>query len=363
MQRRRDFLRGSVALSTGVSLASLGGPAATAPVDPRAAVLASLLARNREKLPGRQRGGANHASMGLLAFASLGGTAEQLQTWGERVLAKRKIAFPAGGPAITAQSWQQNLGNMEALPGFRGFFDEQIVRRGIASTLRAYLPALLPGLSSVEFHCLIRTAYGVRFGDPQEVAVGLAYWAAAYLPLGKLAAPGRETEPLVILARLRELPTLSKPPRTGTWGDRIYDMSRVPEFAPAVASLRIGDKTLTALARTMVRLFVATNDGFAALHTVTGTHAYRVLEPHLPAPETGRAYLWQALVAYYLTLGAPAIPPPAPVKLPSWTKIVAAAVADGDDHSMKLADTAREEFAHHGDGDYARVAAFRLRLI
>jgi hypothetical protein len=374
MHERRQFLHGSIGLAAGVSLGGLwtgrrdahaAGPAAV--TDGRGAVLAALLAQNREKSPGRQRGSANHLSMGLLALSSLGGTSAQLQTWGDEALAKRKNPFPTGGPTITAQNWRQFLGNMEAVPGFRAFFADEIVKRGVAATLRSSLPHLMPGLTAVEFHCMIRTAYGVRFGDAGEVAVGLAYWAGAFLPLGPLTSPDRETDPLVALARIRGVQALANPPRTGTWTGRMHEMTLRPEFASVASSLRITETSLAAIARAMMRLFIATNDDFLALHPVTGTHAYRVLEAYLPDPQVGRSYLWQAMVAYYLTLGSPLIDRPRPATVASsssfWTKIASAAIENRDDHSMKLADSAREESQHYREPAYARIAAFRLGLV
>ena len=156
-------------------------------VDGRESALRSLLARNQGKHPGQRV--SNHTSMALMSLAALGSSEQHLRELGEHHLS-RWAPFPESGPAVDARGWREQLGNTEALFGFRALFREEIRRRGVAATLRAYLPGLLPGLGAHAFHAIIRTGYGVRFDDPEEVAMGLAYWAVTYLPLGPLADPG-----------------------------------------------------------------------------------------------------------------------------------------------------------------------------
>jgi len=192
MPSRRVFLGGvGVGLATAWSCPSraMAAPA----VEARGPVLGPLLARNRERHTGAARG-ANHASMALLALASLGATPSQLVAFGEGLLGKGK-PFPSGGGSLTRETWRASLGDMEALPAFRRLFTEEIARHGVAPTLRRYLPVLIPGLASAELHCTIRTAYGVRFGDPDEVAMGLAYWSAAFMDLGPLLPAGKTPAP------------------------------------------------------------------------------------------------------------------------------------------------------------------------
>jgi len=50
-------------------------------------------------------------------------------------------------------------------------------------------------------------------------------------------------------------------------------------------------------------------------------------------------------------------------QIPSWAEITAEATGQGGDHTVKLTDTAREEFQHYHDPIYVRAAAFRLKLI
>jgi hypothetical protein len=368
MRGRREFLGRTLTLAAGAALVPTGARAATP--NARDPVLASLLARNRERHPGGR--GSNHLSMALLSLAALGGTPERIRTLGEDKLSRRQ-PFPTGGPAVTARSWRDQLGNPEALPGLRALFDKEVARLGVAATLRLYLPALLPGLGAHAFHAIIRTGYGVRFGDPAEVAMGLAYWAITYLPLGPLAGPGAHGEPAAALAAVRKVPLLTpegrreagieKPDNLNIAGNMQWIVS-LAGFGPAASSLRIGDASLTAIAAAMVRLHIASRDNFTALHAVTGTHAYRMLEPFVADRTAGRRYLWQALVAAYVSIGAPEVGAATPPgKLPAWTEVLAKAAASDDDHELKLTDIAREESRHYDDSTYLHSAALHLGLV
>jgi hypothetical protein len=330
-------------------------------VDPRGPVLGPLLARNREKHTGAARG-ANHTSMALLALAALGGTPAQLTAFGEGLLRKGK-PFPSGGGTLTREGWRAARGDMDALPAFRRLFTEEIARNGAAATLRRYLPHLVPGLASAEFHCMIRTAYGVRFGDPDEVATGLAYWSAAFIDLGPLPAAGQNPDPAACLTDVgRRFESTTIGNVEGGKAGALKAASLVPGFASAVSLLAIDDRSLAAIAHTMVRLFAV--PGRDLLHTVTGTHAYRTLDPFLADRSQGRRYLWQALVAYYVVEGSPVVAAPSvPARLPSWQRIFAVATASPDDHGVKLTHAAAEEDRLYGDDRYREVAARRWNLL
>jgi hypothetical protein len=354
MASRRRFLEG-----VGAALVFPPIARATPTVDVRGPVLGPLLARNRETHTGATRG-ANHASMAILALAALGGTSEQLADFGERMIRKQR-PFPTGGGLVTAESWRASLGNIEALPAFRRLFTEEIARRGTTGTLRRYLPHLIPGLAAAEFHCMIRTAYGVRFGDSAEVAMGLAYWSAAFLSLGSLPPPGKEVDPIACLTDVRaRFQDVTIGNVEGGKAGQLKSASLLPGF-PAAASLALDDRSLARISRVMVRLLAV--PGRDLLHTVTGTHAYRTLEPFLPDWRLGRRYLWQALVAYYVSAGSPELADPPPPALPSWPEILAAALRSPGDHGLKLTHTAIEEYRLYRDVRYLEVAARQWKLV
>lgn len=340
------------------------GPAA----EERASVLRQLLTRNHGLRPEYGPGYSNHVSMGLFALTALGGSAQQLTAFANDSWSPLEPLPKEAGPAVSRDSFRSMLGQRTALNGHRRLFAQEVSQLGRAATLEKYLPLLLPGLGAAAFHPLIRTGYGVRFGDDQEVSDGLAYWATAYLPLGELGAMGAEPEPSVLLSQLRAARTgKSGDSEAGLILDRMRNASRVPQFAPTVAALRPREDTLRRLAGVALELYTSTGGNFIALHAVTGTHGLRMLWPHVPQKELAVRYLWQALVAAYLTVGAPALAPAAspadPGHVPDWSQIVAKAVASTDPHDLKLVDVAREEGAFYREPGYRQAAALRLRLI
>lgn len=345
--------------------------AAPRPQD-RAGTLQSLLAKNRGLRPEFGPGYSNHVSMGLYALTALGGSAEQLRAFADDSWGPLEPLPREPGPSITRESFRSQLGQRSALNGYRSLFERELGQLGRAAMLQRYLPELLPGLGAAAFHPLIRSGYGVRFNDDGEVVDGLAYWAIAYLPLGPLgeSAAGQEpeTEPRQLLRRLRAA-------RHGKGGsnqgrlilDHLRSAAAVPEFAGTVAALAPREDTLRKLALLALELYAETRGNFTALHAVTGTHGLRMLWPHVAQRELAVRYLWQALVAAYLTVGAPELGEAPPSggdrRAPDWAQIVAKAVSSTDAHDLKLVDVAREEGAFYQEPAYRRAAALRLRLI
>lgn len=362
------YLMGGGLVSSSALLGLPGTGLAAPQAKERSDTLQSLLAKNRGLRPEFGPGYSNHVSMGLFALTALGGSARQLRGFADDSWGPLEPLPKEPGPSISRDNFPSQLGQRTALNGYRSFFEGELRQHGRAATLERYLPQLLPGLGAAAFHPLIRTGYGVRFSDDREVVDGLSYWAIAYLPLGPLGAPGTEAEPRVLLRRLREARQGQGSSNEGRLIlDHLRHATRVPEFAPTVAALAPGPETLRLLALLALELYTETDGNFTALHAVTGTHGLRMLWPHVPQRDVAVRYLWQALVAAYLTVGAPALPeqPRAlqPGAAPDWEQIVAKVVASTDAHDLKLVDVAREEGNFYREPGYRRAAALRLRLL
>jgi hypothetical protein len=139
-------------------------------------------------------------------------------------------------------------------------------------------------------------------------------------------------------------------------------LATLPAFPAVASTLRVDDRSLARISRAMVRMLAADDADF--LHAVTGTHAYRTLEPYVADRNTARRYLWQALVAYALVQRAPdALGARLPARLPAWPEIIATAIADGGDHGLKLTYSALEEDLAYRDDHYRLVVARRLKLV
>jgi hypothetical protein len=335
------------------------------PASPRAKpdVLASLLQRNHELRPDFGGGLSNHLSMGLYSLSALGADAAQLERFAEAHWARLEPLPADPGPKISAHAWKTHLGQRDAINGYRTLFTQAIARHGRDATLRKYLPDLLPSIGCAGFHALIRTGYGVRFGDDREVADGLAYWATAFAPLGPLGPMGKERDPRALLESVHATPALAGRDLQGHLIiGQMKSAAELPELQAKVNALAPDDTTLAALAAATVRLYVQ-GDNFTALHAVTGTHAFRLLEPFITSPELGLRYFWQAVLAAYVSVGAPRVVDPRASDLPTWNESLGRARASLDEHKIKLVDVAHEQGAFYADPLYRRAAARRLKLI
>jgi hypothetical protein len=357
------YTRFAAADEPGLATGQQGERSKPVPPGAKPDALVSLLRRNHELRPDFGGGLANHVSMGLYSLRALGADAAQLERFADAHWARLEPLPPGPGPAIGAQSWKTHLGQRDAINGYRALFTQAIARHGRDATLRKYLPDLLPGIGCGGFHALIRTGYGVRFGDDREVADGLAYWATAFVPLGPLGPLGTERDPRALLDSVHATPSLAG---RHLPGHLIIGMmksaSELPELQAKVNALAPDETTLAALAAVTVRLY-AQGDDFTALHAVTGTHAFRLLQPFITPPELGLRYLWQALLAAYVSIGAPRVMDPPASDVPTWKESLDRARASLDEHKIKLVDVAHEQATFYADPLYRRAAARRLKLI
>lgn len=368
---RRSWLAAAlagVACATFVDPAQAGRETASTPnpQSPRASdpALAPLLDRNHGLSPEFRGGLSNHVSMGLYSLSALGASSAQIQRFAEAHWPRLEPLPSAPGPAISPANWKAHRGKSDAINGYRALFTAAIARDGRDATLRKYLPDLLPGVGAAAFHPLIRTAYGVRFGDDREVADGLAYWAIAYLPLGLLGRAGTERDPRALLASVHATPAFVGRDLSGKliFG-KMKSAADLPEFRAKVDALAPSDTTLAALAAASVRLYADGGD-FILLHAVTGTHAYRLLQPFIQPQELGLRYFWQAVLAAYVSTGAPSLVDPPSGNVPAWNESLERARASVDEHDIKLVDVAHQEGAFYGEPLlYRRAAARRMKLI
>jgi hypothetical protein len=335
--------------------------ATPSPVQP--GTLPSLLQRNHELRPDYAEGFSNHVSMGLYSLSALGADAAQLERFAEAQWAQLERLPAEPGPVIGAHTWKAHLGQREAINGYRALFTQVIARDGRDATLRKYLPALLPGIGCAGFHALIRTGYGVRFGDDREVADGLAYWAVAFVPLGALGRVGTERDPRALLERVHATASLASRDLPGHLiTGKMKSAAELPDFHTALNALAPDDNTLAALAAATVRIY-ADGGNFTALHAVTGTHAFRILQPFITSADLGLRYFWQAVLAAYVSAGAPRVVDPPAGDVPAWNESLGLARSSLDEHHIKLVEVAHEQGAFYADPLYRRAAARRLGLL
>ena len=250
----------------------------------------------------------NHRPMALVALARLGAPPSRLTQWATQYdtrlrAAPAPVAWPAGEP------WPPRLGDVQAWPAYRSFFAEWLDQEGVAGVLTPALPQLMQGCGGGLFHGLIRVAYAVQSAHRAELADALAYLACRWEPVAE--------------------------------GDTPAD---------------VDEQTLSQLAHAAAEFYARSGD-FIALHLVTSAHAVRVLLPHMAEPEQALA----AVAAYQRAL-APArlriaIQPSAwPARTLPWRQIVERAIADEDEHVIKLVDSCREQHVAYGGAVWQRAA-------
>ena len=107
--------------------------------------------------------------------------------WVDRYV-RRLVELPAPSRPIT--DWRQELGDHRRLPDWHALFAAELSERPWPDVLTTWWPRLLPGVAAGSTHGVIRVGHAVRAlraggAEParDELAHGLAFWAARYLPL------------------------------------------------------------------------------------------------------------------------------------------------------------------------------------
>ncbi len=305
------------------------------------------------------RGMSNHLPMALVALHALGADDDLLKRYSTRYAAAKALrpARPAGGWQA-GDAWPRHLGRRGAWPRYRDLFRQWLADEGIGDVLPQVLPALMRGCAGAAFHGLIRTAYGVAAWHADEVADGLAHWAAFHLPLGAMPTEvdGRQVnaDPTVLLRRLQA--HASKAPSIAGRMAAAAEDGRVNTVA---ACLEVSDTLPEQLARAAALAYGATGN-FTALHLVTATHAMRELATRVEEPAVAWAWFWQAYA--HGVVAAALVPEPDPVAPLAWGDIVPLAVAQDDEHVIKLVHSCQAEaraYAAGGDDSLWRRAATR----
>lgn len=320
----------------------------------------------------------SHLPMAVHALYQLGAEAEQLEgfvsTYAARFEGRR---LDEAGQVLP--DWREALGQFDAFADLRRSFAEELARRGRDELLGQALPVLLPGMSAVAFHGLIRTAHAVEGGNEGELASALAYWACRWqtLPPPPSPPPSAMASPASPPGRAMDLAAWSQALVDGARGWRseaplIFLRMQEASATPLYAELAQGLEPESLLAQRVAQLahlalgYYLASGNFTVLHMITGLRALRVLLPWLPQrlhvdPEV-QHLLGQAFVAAYLA-GRVQVRPQANEASPllSWPELAAAACGSKDDHAIKLVHACGDEMAVYGDRRYVQAAALALR--
>lgn len=314
------------------------------------AACTELLARARGFSPEYGQGLANHLPMALIALDRMGADPAAMARFFARYSPRLEPAGDAAGPADP----RALLGAATGCAPLARHFDRLIAAEGVDAVLRRWLPPLAPGVAASAFHGLIRLAYAIDARDQAEIALALAYWTTAYLPL-PLSGALTDAPPAQV-ARDLAIATRGYVFEPGNIGSRIAQIARHPAVASAAlqpAQLSFADVREFALAAYHAR------EDFTLLHIVTACHAFRVVAPYQADPQAALRELWQAVLMAWLTAqpeaaarsaDAGAMPFTAPDQLRAQCR------ASDDDHAIKLGYSALCEYRDHGDERYLQVA-------
>jgi hypothetical protein len=325
-------------------------------------VLQELLDEELGADPTTVRGLTNHLPMALVAKEGLGADADELIRFAAAYSARITV-LDEPSTRLDENTWRSAIGNYEAAADLRSYFVRQVGEEGADETLKKHLPALIAGISGAAFHGIIRLAYAIEVSSPSRVAAGLAYLAEVGSPLRALVptATGAQ-DPMAILAALSKSPDLPVRPKLKSIDEEMRIVANNDLFDAAVASLEVTEFTDQDLAQAALHLYASTDD-FTALHGVTGLEAINSIRPWIDDHELLSRFAFQALVAAYLSIGAP----------PLWSRdrlgefvgtngsdpkeVLSSAAFSSDEHVSKLVYTAQRSWVKTNEPLYLAVAA------
>lgn len=339
-------------------------------------VLDGVLERFATRGPEFGGGLANHGPMAAEALVAMG-RGEEVERWSEWY-SEHLIDPPDARNPIAPEAWPEALGDMRRAGDWIAYFRRALAEAPWRDVLDTWIGRLGPGIIAGATHGVLRVAHAVRALDraetPQridELALGLAYWAARYQLIPDAAVAAAPLSVGDALARLSPLEAGAN--RTGLIF-KVVGRLTAENIEGAAGLVRVDDSAVDAfvsdVTATFVRQYVANAPaaGVAFIHTVTAPSALRSLAPHLQ-PETLRRtmrYAWQACAAIYVAYGrepAPAIA--AGDAVPDRDDLIAQAVAARDEHAIKFTEACLKEHAIRPDPAFllaARDACERLAV-
>ncbi|MBL1117055.1 DUF4243 domain-containing protein [Streptomyces sp. 110] len=347
--------------------------------DDTSGTLDEALERLHASGPERHGWLSNHAPMAVEALVRHG-QGRTVHRWLDRYRHKLE-EMPRSYAAITEENWREALGDPRRLADWPAYFDRELADHPWQDVLAVWWPRLLPGIAAGATHPVIRVGHAVRtlLDEPgttaaprtAELAHALGYWAARHAPLPPLRqqpgpASGAAADALAAvepiadqsgdirdrLARLTAFPTwpptAPQPSRTTGPGpdpdgpDGPDDPDNPVADRPEEARRR-----LTELVRAATHRYATHGHGepIMLVHTATAPNAVLRALPALPrelwVPSLDAAWAASAAVT---AVYAPREPLPAD-RLPSGEgvapeEVFARAAAHGDEHAIKLTDTA-----------------------
>ncbi|MGI5133784.1 questin oxidase family protein [Streptomyces sp. CA-106110] len=287
----------------------------------------------------------NHAPMAVEALATHG-QARSVHHWLD-AYSRKLEEFPLGVEPVTAANWRFALGDSRRAADWIGYFGREIAERPWRDVLAEWWPRLLPGMYGGSTHPVIRVGHAVRTlltddgTEPRltELAHGLGYWAARYHPVADLdSLPGADSA----AAALDTVPPITT--REGNLPSRLGRVTGLPVWATAVTDPHEARRRLTELVRAATHRYATHGHGEETMlvHAATAPNAVLRSLPALPhalwVPSLRAAWTASAAVTAMYAPDTPVAYTPPGTHTPE--EVFERALAHGDEHVIKLTDTA-----------------------
>ncbi|WP_328841293.1 questin oxidase family protein [Streptomyces europaeiscabiei] len=287
----------------------------------------------------------NHAPMAVEALATHG-QAGSVHRWLD-LYAHRLEEFPSRSEPVTDTDWRSALGDARRAADWIDYFGREIAEGPWRDVLTEWWPRLLPGLYGGSTHPVIRVGHAVRTlltgedTEPRlvELAHGLGYWAARYHSVTDVAPlAGADTA----AAALDAVTPIAE--REGGFTARLGRVKGLPVWAPAVRDADEARRCLSELVQAATHRYATHGHGEQTMlvHAATAPNAVLRTLPALPralwVPSLRAAWTASAAVtAMYAPLAPVAYTPPGTF---TPEEVFERALAHGDEHVIKLTDTA-----------------------
>lgn len=296
----------------------------------------------------------NHGPMATEALARHGHGAE-IPAW---LNAYCQRLEPAPGSRERIRDWRTALGDPRRLGDWLGFFDDRIQDQPWVEVLATWWPRLVPGIAAGATHGVIRVGHAVRVlreegqSDARlaELAQGLGYWAARWQPVPGAVIPSGTLAAEPAVAALPQIPNQS-----GSIHSRFAQLEQVQGWGTAQQAMAASsdwERFLRDLVTAAVRRYASHAQGNPVMlvHGATAPNAVLRTLPSLPNDQwaTSAGAAWSASAAIHAAYVAPDAIPPAAAPTSSADAFDLAA-HHGDEHVIKLADTAIDVYSWTGD--------------
>jgi Questin oxidase-like len=327
--------------------------------------------------PDLSNGFSNHAPMAIEAMCAMG-RADAVMPWFESYrhsLVPRHMRVAR----LTNDNWRSALGDLRRTEDWFEFFRNEFEEHPWQSVLDDWAARLAPGLMAAATHGVIRTGHATRAlaredtpARRRELADGLAYWAADYLPLPAIRHTGARAKPSDAIARVQMIP-LETRRNFGALTDALAQLDSFPPFNDTLDAVdTTGDPSafLSDLSATFARVFLAnahdTYTTIAFVHAVTGPSALRPILPFLgdKTAHAALAYAWQTAAAMYATFGTRAdLSHLDEVKVGNPDELIERAIECGDEHAIKFTEVCLREHALKPDRAFLAAPVHAIRML